>query len=104
MSKRHIAVILVAGALAMLFGCHKYVDYVPLVAVDDHTEWRFEARPDLLTDAHVAAMIKQLEKYGKRYRVQDGRLQIGEDLAEDQDLLANLTEKAVAEQKSSSGG
>lgn len=104
MSKRHILVMLSAGALTMLSGCHKYVDYVPLVAVDVQTEWRFEARPELLSDTHVAAMIKQLEKYGKRYRVQGGRLQIAEDLAEDRDLLANLTQKALAEQESVSGG
>jgi len=102
-TRRYVLVSLGATALAMLFACQKYVDYVPLVAVDDRTQWRYQARPELLSDEHVAAMIALLEEYGKRYRMHDGRLQIAEDLAEDRNLLSNLTAKAIAAQEANSG-
>jgi len=99
-----VLLVLGAAALAVLCGCQRYVDYVPLVAVDDGTEWRFEPRPELLSDAHVAAMIEQLVRYNMPYRMRDGRLQIGADLAKDQDLVRNLVAKAIAEQEARSGG
>lgn len=103
MNRRYILLSLCAGVPAMLFGCQKYVDYVPLVAVDNHTEWRYETHPELLNDAHVKAMIVVLDTYGKRYRMHEGRLQITDELAEDHDLLSNLTAKAIAAQDAPSG-
>lgn len=99
--KRYIFITLGVAMLAMLLWRQRYVDYVPVIPVQSQSQtgWLYVKRPDLLTDAHVAAMINQLEKYHKRYRMHDGRLQIGCELAADKDLLANFTWKAWGEQQ-----
>jgi len=94
---------LALGIMVLLSGCSRYVDYVPLTCVDEYVQWRYEPRPDLLTDRHVQAMKKILTSYGMKYCFEQGRLQITKELAEDQELLWNLTEKAFGLQDSRNG-
>jgi hypothetical protein len=97
MNKNRIAFLIALTCSIMLSGCSAYTEYVPIELVVERGEHRLVENPALRTPAHIEAMKRILDGYGKPYKIRNDRLYIKASLQEDRDLLQNFTAKALAE-------
>jgi len=79
---------------AIYWSRNAYVPYIPVVRGND-ADHTLSPDASLLTQDHVDAISKLLSRYGESYKVIDGKLHIRRSLANNRDLLANYTTKAL---------
>lgn len=94
-----VAIVLLTGmiiASAVFLYRNSYVPYVPRVRLSyDDPDHKFVDDPSLLTPDHIQKMVQNFGEGSKLYKLEDGELLIRRHLANDKDLLRNLTKKAL---------
>lgn len=95
-TKLSLYVVLAGGllaALAVWATMYRYTPYLPMIRKPTGEIEPFTAP---YSDKHRDAVIEVLVRYRESYRLNNGVLEIRQWLANDHDLLANYTSKAVA--------
>lgn len=88
---------LILISLCSIVGCDRREVYVPVLREEKGGEVQFVKHPELFTSAHSMYIQELLNEYDYRYEIDKNKnILIPRSLANDVDLLSNLTEKAVA--------
>ncbi len=86
--------VLLVVAIAVIIRYYSYTPYVP-VKREGAAEPVFVAAPELLDAEHVKCIVTVLRKYNEPFLIKNHKVYIKRSLANDKDLLANYTSKAL---------